>query len=797
MTLAPASAVAFALSRGAPADAREWLTVDLPMGLNPGRRGIIVAVEPVVRTERSIELATRARELLVIRLRERGTPEEVLTRAFASASAALCEENGVGADASFEGRVLLGVTALLIEDETATVAFVPPGQTLIVQDGLVSAIPELGSWLPDYVPESPLSVVETMGFSPVIAPAMVRTELKPGDMVIVGSAACGQALAREVSAAGLRASDLSYLFGHDPDFVLDLFRGVFIRDGVDAAAVAVVGFPPLPSAVQVRTLADVGRRLQERWRAGGANVRRWLPSPRPIAVPAAAGGRTGVLSTAYDVPFAASPHRAAADSGVPVSPAPPAEAAAGVRANERPEWIRGAHRRLAGVYEWFSPQWASTWRRPSPVHQFGLPGAHGVHLYRGTASGMGEENWRSLLPRLPLIQTIMRWGLALLLIIALLLGGLYARQQALGDSERVQELIAVVDGHIIAARTAGDRTAIRAELDAAQAALQDAEEEGAGDDLVVARRQEIVRQRDVLDSVIRFTNVARVGSLPAELDGDIAQLVMTADGAYAAGGGLFQLQPDARQIVRVLQPGQTIDDAKVDELFGAAVDVEGLYATDGRFLYRLSAEGTWSATALEEITGQGRWPAGPVSAFGGNFYLLVPDYRNIYKFPPPAEGQTAAQPVDWVTEQARGSLNLAVDFVIDGNIYVLLSDGRVQTFYKGELSDEITLRLDGDVPLALASGAGTDALYMAVRDGENGRIIVFDKAGTKAYQLLLPDGFTTGDANIPSPYEGLRDIAIDEGAGVVYLITTDAVWTAQYAVPTDLVVSTQESEGGG
>ena len=785
MTLAPASAVAFALADGLPTDARAWLTVDLPVRLDAGRRGIIVAVEPVTRSPRGLELAARARELLVVRLRERGAPDEVLGRAFAAANAALCEENGVGTGASFDTRVLLGVTALLIEDHTATLAFVPPGQTLIVQDGLVTAIPELRSWLPDYAPLSPLGLVEAMGYAPLVAPVMAQTELMPGDTLIVGSAECGQALAKEISAAGLRGSDLSYLFGHDPDFVLDLFRGVFIRDDVDAAAVAVVGFPPLPSVLQVRTLSDVGRRLQERWRASGASVRRWFPAPQPVGMPAGVSasiaGGTSAVTGGYDVAMAMPSGLPA--GGARMSPGEPsADSLAGKGVSDS---SRGVRSRLGSVYEWLSPQWAATWRRPTPTRQFGVPGAHGVHLYRGNASAMGEESWRSLLPRLPLIQALLRWGLVALVVLVLVLGGLYARQRSLGDSERVQALIGVVDQHIIAARGSSDRTAIRSELDAARAALDEAQDEAGGgsDGDLLARRQEIVRQRDALDNVIRFTNVTRVGSLPRELDGKSAQLVMTADGAYAVGGGLFQLQADAGQIVRVLEPGQKIGDAKVGRLFGVAVDVEGLYATDGRFIYRLAPDGAWTSAALEVISGQREWPAGPVGAFGGNFYLLVPDYRNVYKFPPVAEGATASEPIDWVEENQRGALNQAVDFVIDGNIYVLLADGRVQSFYKGELTDEIAIRLDGGKPLALTTGAGTDALYMAVEDGDSGRIICLDKDGTEAYQLMLPEGFTTGDNNIPAPFDDLKDIAIDEGAGLVYLITTDAVWTAQFTPP--------------
>lgn len=782
MSLSPATAVAFALAGGMPSDARDWLTVDLPVHLGVERRGIIVAVESAQRTERGQELAERARELIVARLRERGAPEDVLARAFAAANQALCEENGVGTASTFDRRVLLGVTAVLLDDQHATLAYVPPGQTLFVQDGLVSAVPDLGSWLPDYKPTSETNLVEAMGFSPLVAPIMARTELRPGDTLIVGSSACGQALAKEVASAGLRVNDLSYLFGHDPDLVLDLFRGVFIRDQIDSAAVAVVGFPPLPAALQVRSLGDVGRRTRARWRAVVTGVRNWLPEPRPVAMPVAASAGTGdhAFNLALPARTRTARHADALPSVLPdgLSVGPSVS---------RAERLHRARGRLVGVSEWLSPKSAATWRQPSPVRQFGVPGAHGVHLYRGTSTYMGESSWRNNLPRMPFFQALARWGLVALVLAVLILGGLYARQRTLGDTERAQSLMTEVDRHIVAARQLSDPAAIDAELERAQAALDDVREAGGSDEQVAARQQAITRQLDQIRNVIRFTNVTRVGSLPPELLGDSVQLAMTGAGVYAAGGGLFQLQPDARQMVRILEPGQKIEEATVGELYGVAVDVQGLYATDGKFLFRLDNEGEWTATALEEINGLGPWPAGPVGAFGGNFYLLAPAYRNIYKFPPAIEDESSSAPIDWVEDQGRGALDQARDFIIDGNIHVLLANGRVQTFYKGAQTADIAFRLDGGEPLALTEGAATGMLYMAIDDGDSGRIVSFDKEGTTAYELMLPDGFTTGDPAIAPPFEDLRDIAVDEGTGTVYLITGDAVWTATFEVPAKLV----------
>src|SRR5680860_291786 len=69
MTLSPATAVGFAVVGGAPADARQWITVDMSGFPGAGRRGYAVAAEPVMRSWRGIELANQAREIIVTELR--------------------------------------------------------------------------------------------------------------------------------------------------------------------------------------------------------------------------------------------------------------------------------------------------------------------------------------------------------------------------------------------------------------------------------------------------------------------------------------------------------------------------------------------------------------------------------------------------------------------------------------------------------------------------------------------------------------------------------------------------------
>lgn len=787
MTLSSASAVAFALTGGYPSDARDWITVDLPPPTSR-RRGRIVAVEPLTRAYQTVGLAKRARELISLQLELNGPAEWVIGRAFAAANAALNEEKNVADAASYHAPLLLGATVALIEGEVATIAYTPPAQAIIVQDGLVYGLPELESWLPEYAPPADHAQAEPLGYSSWVAPHLVQTELRPGDTIIVCSASLGELFASEIAEAGLCTNDLTYLFGRDPELVLDMFRGLAIRDDIANAAVAVIGYPPAPSAVQIQTFGDIWRRLRQRRQAASAEARRWMPAP--VAMRINALSPTPALATQAEPETAdeaiAAPPIDDGD-GPHLSPVLPNGLAVGGNGvyDLRFQRLQGhAHAALDRM----SPKWKTTWQRPTAVREFGVPGAHGVRLYRGSAGAMGEPGWRNKLPRIPFFRTLLTTVIVILCLAAALVIGNIAREHFFPDRARANAALAAADQHMALASHATDDKTKDTELKRAQESLATAQREGAASKAVAARQQEITRQRDKLSNIIRFTDVTRLGSLPADLQSKPIEIVRTSSGIFAAGGSLYELKAGSREMVRVLKADQPVPGGKevVGSLWGVSVDVNGLYAVDGKHAFVLDNSGNWSAITLGVIPGLRPWTRSPTGAFGGNVYLLVPTYRQVYKFPSPEKGSTETQPVDWVRNEDRTELNHAVDFVIDGNIYVLMDDGRVLTYYKNALLRQIApQRLANGRPIALAGGGGNNLLYMLVSDGDgqSGRILCFDKDGKQFYQLRLPAGFSTGDAKVTQPFAGVKDFAVDEGTGTVYLFTNDATWTARFQVP--------------
>lgn len=793
MSLPTASAVGFAVSGGQPTDARNWVSVDFDGHFSPLKRGYLVATEPTDYSPIGLDLAIQARELILGELRrQQHVPADIaLGRAFARANGLVHGELHTGANASFDRRVFVGATAVIIDDHTMTVAQVPPGQLIMVEDGLVYAVPELDSWSPRYAANgfSPFGSPEPLGFSAQVRPHLAVTELRPGDVLAMTNSRCGEVVANAFAASGPDAGGVTYLFGRDPDLVLDFFRSLVIDSELDAASIAVLALPPLPGSLQIQTIADVGRRLREEWRHTRAVVNQWASigsgqhsenpfRSHPEGDTAQSGGALKPMIEIPEYSIATAPVERSSDlpptlsDGLKVSPDP-------ARAERR----AGFQDRLLRLAERGSPKWVTTWRQPTEARRFGVPGAHGVQIFRGGSSLMGEPSWKNNLPRLPLISFGLLWILLVAVLILGLVSGAFVLDRLGEDEPDYTSTFVQIDQQIGSALAIVDPEAKVTALEQANALIAAARAAGAPENELQARELTISSERDGLENTIRITEVERIGSLPEELKEGSPQVVHTAAGVFVVSGSLYQLHPETKEIEKILVEGSVVDSAVVRSLFGIGFDSEGLYVTDGLHLFVLDASNQWIATEMEEINQLGAWKPGPIDAFSGNVYLLDPSYYNIYRFESNPENGVA-MPNEWVNTSDRNSLDAAIDMTIDGNIYVLLADGTVQTFFRGDLASEFVPNYLGTgLPVALLNGTATGYLYVAVSDGETGRVLAFDPEGKVTYQLKLPVGFDSGTDEVMEPFENVQDITVDEATGILYVVNGDGIWSMRYTLP--------------
>ncbi len=811
MTLSSALTVAFAVKDGAPSDVREWVSVELAEFLVSGRRGFMVSAEAVTRTAESDELAKHAREIIVEDLRRQyQMPADIaIGRAFAAANQAVFEQTHKGMPLDAGQPIQIGATAVIVDDHVATIGHVPPGQMILIEDGLVYALPDLESWLPRYmVPFTDGPNPEPLGYRQRVSPVIAQTDLRSGDTILLCSTECGQAFAQEMHLAGVVSSSLAFLHGRDPDKILDVFRDLVTDYGIADAAVTVLGFAPTPDGSQIRTVGDVGRRARDSWRRTRVRSRQYLPSPRSavrkVGSAARSNQRPGGGSAADGSGEAAIRSDGAGTDTQTVSSADmhdmhdaaiidaqQDEYGARLEELDRPIERRSRWRaRTLRVAEHLVPNRRDTWSQPTLTRQFGVPGAHGVRGYKGNASHMGEEGWRNRLPRVPAGRALIWIGLSLILALGVF-GVVLAREHVFFAAQDYRVNLSEVDQRILDARKTSDSTLSDASFLTAQQELDGARDAGAPDSEVGPRQQAITEGRDSIHNVLRLKDVTRIGGLPEELQKGTTRVVRTPGGIFLVSGSLYLLQPEEKKIVRVLETGAVLDDSKlgkvtVGNLYGVAYDADGLYATDGSHVFVYSADNVWRVVDLGQINDQGPWPAGSIGAFDSNLYILESEYRNIYRFNTTGDAKTA-DAIDWVLTGSRPDLNQAVDMVIDGNIYALLGDGRILTFYLGDIVSDISpsalTSSKDDQVRNIVNGSATGYLYVSVVNGTDGRVVAFDRKGEHQYQLELPAGFSIEGIDVMAPFEGLQTITVDEDSGTIYLINGDAIWSARYELP--------------
>lgn len=170
--------------------------------------------------------------------------------------------------------------------------------------------------------------------------------------------------------------------------------------------------------------------------------------------------------------------------------------------------------------------------------------------------------------------------------------------------------------------------------------------------------------------------------------------------------------------------------------------------------------------ALAPLTSSGEWKSGQrIATFFGNLYLLAPGDNQVWKY---LFAQASyGKPEAFITDGT--SLADAVDLAVDGQLYVLFSNGSVKRFNRGKADSfaigsppKPTATLNN--PAQLVTTKDSNRLY--ILDGN--RIVSFDKSGAFQAQYAF-DGLDT-----------IRAFAVDEGKKVFTILTGDGLYTGQF-----------------
>ena len=295
-----------------------------------------------------------------------------------------------------------------------------------------------------------------------------------------------------------------------------------------------------------------------------------------------------------------------------------------------------------------------------------------------------------------------------------------------------------------------------------------------------ASREQIAAHQATIDGALAELSVASpvvgtqvVGSFPAPPSG-VKPQVVTADGRlFLLSDAVYEVDPINAVLVQLLKPGDVVGDGQVLAPHAISWNDDRLMAVDAKRAYTLDpSTGQWQAQSLATFETAGHVDATAADSFDGNLYLLNPTAGKILKFQADAY---AATPEDWVGNVAKDDMKSAVDFAIDGHVYVLLSDGRVLDFLRSRLEATFAPTVVPPLSNATAIVAEPDQSFIYVLHGPDGRILRLTRDGALAQQI------TMGDA--ADRLRGAISLAVDENRGIAWVVTGTSIVTVRLPDP--------------
>ena len=191
---------------------------------------------------------------------------------------------------------------------------------------------------------------------------------------------------------------------------------------------------------------------------------------------------------------------------------------------------------------------------------------------------------------------------------------------------------------------------------------------------------------------------------------------------------------------------------------------------DGR-LYVLGQTGSVYGVSLENKTispleiQDDRWI--DLEAYANRLYLLRPSQNGtegqIVRFN--RNGSSLTDPSDWITSRTV-SFDKATSIAIDGNVYVLMSDGSIARFASGSEEGWDVGIVDPRITSATKLWTDPESDYLYVLEPSTERLIVFRKDSGAFVVQYRSDAFT-----------GLTDFVVDEAGYTIYLLAGSKLYS--------------------
>lgn len=155
------------------------------------------------------------------------------------------------------------------------------------------------------------------------------------------------------------------------------------------------------------------------------------------------------------------------------------------------------------------------------------------------------------------------------------------------------------------------------------------------------------------------------------------------------------------------------------------------------------------------------------ASYNGTFYVLDGQTRQLLRYPPSGQG-FSSQPTSYFGPDSGIDFTAVADLAIDGDIYLLFGDGRVQKYAAGKPVPFAGAAPNTPVGAAsrLYTTAATRSVYVA--DVGNRRVVQFSKAGEYERQFHY-----NGPQDI---FKSVQALQVDELRGKLYLLNEGRIF---------------------